>query len=351
MTASIAEINEQVASASSASSRAVEEVAGTMDRITALSQTAQSIGEVVGLISGIAEQTNLLALNATIESARAGEAGKGFAVVASEVKTLASQNRPSHQHHFAADPGHSGCHHPGRDLDERHQRCHRKFGRVLDDDRGRNGRARRGDTRDRPQCPGGSGRHPTGVGKHRQRNHGLAGGRLGVQSGHGEAAELSEQAAMLQSEVGKFVGRSAQAETGLHRNIRGNVSSTSSVTAHPSEYLRAEPPDFSTGLSFGPRSMSLMLRPAGHAARPGQSRRSSDRPSEGQVPETYNELCQRPEHSPRHVHRSRRDRPSPPPPALWRPRGQIGQRRQSAAFILNNADFLESDRVPEVRPS
>ena len=64
---------------------------GTNHQISALSQAAQKIGDVIKLIRAIAGQTNLLALNATIEAARAGEAGKGFAVVASEVKSLAVQ--------------------------------------------------------------------------------------------------------------------------------------------------------------------------------------------------------------------------------------------------------------------
>jgi len=57
----------------------------------ALSDHAQAIESILGLIRDIAGQTNLLALNATIEAARAGDAGRGFAVVAQEVKSLANQ--------------------------------------------------------------------------------------------------------------------------------------------------------------------------------------------------------------------------------------------------------------------
>ncbi|WP_150523334.1 methyl-accepting chemotaxis protein [Roseibium sediminis] len=59
--------------------------------VTALTNAADKIGEVINMIREIAEQTNLLALNATIEAARAGDAGKGFAVVAAEVKELSNQ--------------------------------------------------------------------------------------------------------------------------------------------------------------------------------------------------------------------------------------------------------------------
>ncbi|GAB3121039.1 methyl-accepting chemotaxis protein [Novispirillum itersonii subsp. nipponicum] len=91
LSASIREINVQVAKSASIAADAAEEARLTNDNILSLSAAAQSIGAVVGLIRAIAGQTNLLALNATIEAARAGDAGKGFAVVASEVKQLASQ--------------------------------------------------------------------------------------------------------------------------------------------------------------------------------------------------------------------------------------------------------------------
>jgi methyl-accepting chemotaxis protein len=91
LSSSIGEISRQLALTTDIVRAAVSEAQGTNAQITALSQAAQKIGDVVKLIRTIAGQTNLLALNAMIEAARAGEAGKGFAVVASEVKSLAVQ--------------------------------------------------------------------------------------------------------------------------------------------------------------------------------------------------------------------------------------------------------------------
>ncbi len=91
LTASIHEISRQVAQSAQITGKAVADAHRTDGIVRALSEGAEKIGQVVGLISDIAGQTNLLALNATIEAARAGDAGKGFAVVASEVKNLATQ--------------------------------------------------------------------------------------------------------------------------------------------------------------------------------------------------------------------------------------------------------------------
>jgi methyl-accepting chemotaxis protein len=91
LSASINEINRQIADAADAARQAEHQTRDTSQIMQALSGEADKIGAVVNLINDIAAQTNLLALNATIEAARAGDAGKGFAVVASEVKALAAQ--------------------------------------------------------------------------------------------------------------------------------------------------------------------------------------------------------------------------------------------------------------------
>ena len=83
----------------SLTTQTIEDVAENVEQavkiIQQLEQSSDSIGSVVGVISGIAEQTNLLALNAAIEAARAGDQGRGFAVVADEVRALASRTQES----------------------------------------------------------------------------------------------------------------------------------------------------------------------------------------------------------------------------------------------------------------
>lgn len=82
---------QEVEDAAAIADRASEQATAALNISVALSDHAETIESILGLIRDVAGQTNLLALNATIEAARAGEAGRGFAVVAQEVKSLANQ--------------------------------------------------------------------------------------------------------------------------------------------------------------------------------------------------------------------------------------------------------------------
>ena len=83
----------------SASIHIMEDIKGvTKDsagKILSLSEKAQKIGDVLGIIKEIAGETHLLALNASIEASAAGEFGKRFGVVAAEVRRLAERTKMS----------------------------------------------------------------------------------------------------------------------------------------------------------------------------------------------------------------------------------------------------------------
>ena len=80
------------ASASAVADQGGQVVRDAVSAMGSISESAQKISDIIGVIDEIAFQTNLLALNAAVEAARAGEAGKGFAVVAAEVRTLAQRS-------------------------------------------------------------------------------------------------------------------------------------------------------------------------------------------------------------------------------------------------------------------
>lgn len=86
---------EAVADTSRAMSAIGDQAEAVAGNIVALTEKAQSIGEIIAGVNDIAERSDLLALNAAIEAAAAGEDGRSFAVIADEMKSLATQAKES----------------------------------------------------------------------------------------------------------------------------------------------------------------------------------------------------------------------------------------------------------------
>ena len=162
LSASIAEINQQLAQTTDLVGNAVNNAKATNGEYAELVEAAQKIGDVVALIRNIAGQTNLLALNATIEAARAGEAGRGFAVVAAEVKSLAVETAKATEEIARHIHGGAAIDRQRRGSGARHRARHERDFDAHGERRGVDPGAERSDVGDLAQCRERGERHQSG---------------------------------------------------------------------------------------------------------------------------------------------------------------------------------------------